>query len=233
MKKASKWTKKCTLDSVGNTLQRDSGGGLGILFIGLAVILVAFIVFINIADYSLYTYKRNTIKKGMDYAVTAAVQQLNQNQSIVGVSNGFAEGTGEKLLEDVEIDIDRAKKTFLTIFYSNYNGDSLNIDESLLVCATAEVDNKLQYTIKADTEQVYKGSLENSIEIEGRINQAINQVWPSAGNNSQVYIVGNPKTNIPENGTYLFAFLKDIKVTGIFSQRQISLSSFAGAKLER
>ncbi len=169
----------------------------------------------------------------MDYAVTSAVQQINKSQSVVGVANGFSENTGERMLEGVEIDIDVATKTLLSVFYKNCNSDGINIDNNLLVCATSSLNHKLSYTIKTGTEQIIEGSLENPVLIENEINQAIDEHWPSSLGNSKVYIDGNPKTNIIENGTYLFAYINNLKVTGLYYQRIVNLSSFAGAKLER
>ena len=148
----------------------------------------------------------------MDYAVTAAVQQIDKSQSIEGVSNGFTEETGERILEDVKININMANKTFINVFYANYKLDNLRIDNNLLVCATSTENGILRLTIKAKSDSEYEGNIENNILLEERINQAIDQVWPSADDNSQVYIAGNPKTNMIEKGTYLFAFLKDIKI---------------------
>ncbi len=233
MKKvSSKKIEKSIVNSKLRALQNARGGGLGTIFIGLAAILLAFIIFINIADYLLFTYKRNAISKAMDYSVTAAVQQINKTESIVGLANGFAEETGERALEEIEIDIDMAIRTFLTVFYSNYEVDNHNIDNSLLVCTTSIKDGKLNYTIKANS-SVYQGTLENSALIEEKINQAIVQCWANTEEKSQVYINGNPKTNMLENGTYLFAFINAFEIKGLYSQRKISLSSFAGAKLER
>ena len=233
MKKVSKKTRNNTIKRVAIAFQSESGGGIGIIFIGLSAILLAFVVFINIVDYSLFTYKRNAITKAMDYAVTAAVQQINKNQSVVGVANGFTEDTGKKLLEGVEIDVDMANRTFLNVFYANYKSYNLRINDNLLICATARRGEKLKYVIKSGTELILEGELENSLLVEGRINQAITQYWPSTEDNAQVYINGNLKTNMIENGTYLFAFINNIKITGLYSERQLNLSSFAGAKLER
>lgn len=233
MKKVNKRTKQYTARRIEKVLLSEKGGGLAIVFIGLAAIFLAFVIFINIADYSLFTYKRNAISKAMDYAVTAAVQQINKNESKIGLAKGFTEETGEKLLEGVEIDIDMAIKTFLTLFYANYKVDNLNIHNNLLVCATSKQNEKLRYTIKANSELILKGELDNPILIEQEINQAIARYWPSIEDNSQVYINGNPKTNMIENGTYILAILNDFKITGLYSQRNVSLSSFAGAKLER
>jgi len=233
LKKVSKRTERCTVKRAERALQSESGGGLSTIFVGLSGILLAFVIFINIADYSLFTYKRNVISKAMDYAVTAAVQQISKNESEIGLANGFTEETGEGILEGIEIDIGKANRTFLTIFYENYKLDNLNIEENLLVCATSTQNQKLRYIIKADSKPIFNGELQNAVLIEEKINQAIVQYWPSAEDKSQVYLRGNPKTNMIENGTYLFAFINDFKITGLYSQRNVSLSSFAGAKLER
>ena len=233
LKKVSRKIRKNTSSKVAMAFQNESGGGIGIIFIGLSAILLAFVVFINIVDYSLFTYKRNAISKAMDYAVTAAVQQVNKNQSVVGVANGFTEDTGKKLLDGVEIEVDMANRTFLNVFYANYKLDNLSINDNLLICATSRGREKLKYAIKAGTGPIFEGELDDSLLVEGRINQAITQYWPSAEDNAQVYINGNLKTNMIENGTYLFAFINNIKIAGLYSERQINLSSFGGAKLER
>lgn len=223
---------KLTITRVTGVFTSESGGGLGTIFIGLAVVFITFIVFINIADYSLFTYKRNAISKAMDYAVTSGVQQINTAKSLEGVANGFSENTGGNLVEGVEIDIDMATKTFLDVFYSNYKSDDFSIDDNLLVCATSSMNENLKYTIKANNQQ-REGELDDPILMEDVINNAINQHWPDSEDSSQIYINGNSKTNMIDCGTYLFAFIKNIKIKGLFSEREISLSSFAGAKLER
>jgi Flp pilus assembly protein TadG len=213
--------------------KRNNGGGLGTLFIGLSVIFIIFIAFLNIVDYSLFTYKRNAISRAMDYAVTAGAQQIDKPGSITGVANGFSEITGERLTDDVQIDIDMATKAFLNIFTKNYSADNIAIDNNLLVCATSSSNKKLKYIVKADNELLYKGQLDDPVLLEKVINDAIDQYWPSSENISKVYINGNSKTNMIECGTYLFAFIKDIKIKGFYSERNVTLSSFAGAKLER
>ena len=208
----------------------QTGGGLGIVFISLGAILLAFTILINIADYSILTYKRNAISKAMDYAVNAAVQELNINQSVKGLADGFAEDTGNRSLDGVKIDIDRAQETFLMVFYENYN---FSIDAKLLLCATHTIEQNLKYIIKAGNGQINQGGLESPELLESRIIQAINQYWTNSEDTSQVYINGNEKTNIIEKGIYLFAFIKDIRIKGLYSQRTTNLSSFAGARVER
>jgi hypothetical protein len=233
LKRPRKRTKNNTIGRVPSYLKSENGGGLGTIFIGLAAILLAFVIFINIADYSLFTYRRNAISKAMDYAVTAAVQQINKNESVIGLANGFTQETGERRLEGVKLDIDMAIRTFLTVFYKNYNLDNIRIDNNLLVCATSIQDEKLRYTIKTKSTVIFEGDVENSALIEEKINHAITKYWPNSEDNSEIYLNGNPKTNMLENGIYLLAFIKDFRIKGLYSKRDISLSSFAGAKLER
>ncbi len=229
MKKIDNRTNSC----FGDFNKSQAGGGLGIVLIGLGAILIAFTILINIADYSILTYKRNAISKAMDYAVNAAVQELNINQSIIGLADGFAEDTGSRSLDGVKLDIDRAQETFLMVFYENYNSINFSIDEKLLLCTTHTIEQNLRYIMKAGNGQINEGNLENPELLESRINQAIDQYWINSEDTSQIYINGNEKTNILEKGVYLFAFIKDIKIKGLYSQRTTSLSSFAGARVER
>lgn len=214
-------------------LRNEAGGGFSVVLIGLAAIFLAFITLINIADYSILTYKRNSISKAMDYAINAAVQEININESKAGLAGGFSEITGSRSIDGVKIDIDRAQKTFLTVFNKNCNLNDFSIENNLLLCTTHSINKKLEYIIKCKDKKIDEGELEDSEFLENRINEAINQYWSNSDDGSLIYINGNEKTNIIKNGTYLFAFIKNIKIKGLYSQRITSLSSFAGAKIER
>lgn len=203
------------------------------MFLGLAAIILVFVVFLNIADYSVYTYKRNTISKAIDYAVTAAVQDIDPTESRGGLSEGFDTITGRKLTDDIEIDIDRAEQTFLSVFNSNCSQSQGKIASNLLLCATSVHDNKMGYKIKTSPEGVMDGVVNTPSLIEDRINEAIGSRWRASEDSGRIFVNGNPKTNMIENGTYLFAFVKDIRVTGIFTERKLALTGFAGAKLDR
>ena len=68
------------------------------MFIGISIIAFLLVIFLNIADYSIFTYKRNEISRALDYAVTAAVQQIKTNESIEGLAEGFSDNSGKKCL---------------------------------------------------------------------------------------------------------------------------------------
>lgn len=225
--------KKSYAKLIKNGLKNQKGGGLGGLLTGLAVIFVVFIILINIADYSLFTYKRNSASKAMDYAVTAAVQQISKSRStMTGLANGFNEETGEKLQEGIEIDVDAALKAFRSIFEKNYK-EGTELDKNLLICTTTLHNNRLKYIIKKASETAITGELQDPAELEDKINQVIKQYWGSEINTGQVYINGNPKTNVVEKGTYFFAYISDIEIKALYSKRKTSLSCFAGARIQR
>ncbi|EPR14340.1 hypothetical protein L323_00630 [Ruminiclostridium papyrosolvens C7] len=207
---------------------------MGVLFIGMAVTFLVLFVFVSVADYAVYTYKRNSISKAMDYAVTAAVQDINKYKSLEGLSEGFNENTGTKITDGIEIDIDRAETTFLSVFESNSNHEQTDIKGNLLICATSVSGENVNYKIKTSSGEVSDGTVEDPYLIEDRINDTAKSCWPdSYEDNSRISINGNPKTNMVEKGTYLFAYIKGIRITGIFTQRKLALSCFGGAKLER
>ena len=215
-------------------IKEQKGSGLGVLFIGLTVAFLVLFVFMNVADYAVYTYKRNTISKALDYAVTAAVQEIDRDKSLEGLAEGFDESTGKRLSDGVEIDIDRAEKTFLSVFNSNCNQDETDIQDNLLICATSAKGESVNYKIKTSSGDTVDGTVNEPYLIEYRINNAAESCWPNADIDSgKITINGNPKTNMIERGTYVFAYIKGIKITGIFKERKLTLSCFGGAKIDR
>ncbi|WES34504.1 hypothetical protein P0092_00565 [Ruminiclostridium papyrosolvens DSM 2782] len=215
-------------------IKNTKGGGLGVLFIGLAVTFLVLLVFVSAADYAVYTYKRNSVSKAMDYAVTAAVQNINKDKSLEGLSEGFDENTGTRLTDGIEINIDKAETTFLSVFEGNSSQRQTDIKGNLLICATSVSGGDVDYRIKTSSGEVIAGKVETPYLIEDRINAAAKSCWPdSYEGSSRIFINSNPKSNMIEKGTYLFAYIKGIKITGIFTQRKLALSCFGGAKLER
>ncbi len=204
------------------------------LFIGLAVTFLVLFVFVNVADYAVYTYKRNTISKAMDYAVTAAAQDIDREKSLEGLAKGFDENTGEKLSEGVEIDINSAERTFLSVFNSNCNREQTDIRGNLLICATSAIGEEVNYKIKTPGGEIVDGMVNEPYLIEDRINNAAEVCWADSDvSKDKISINGNPKTNMIERGTYVFAYIKGIKITGIFTERKLTLSCFGGAKVDR
>lgn len=208
------------------------GGGLGTIFLGLSFVVIILFIMLNMADYSVYSYKRSQIAKAMDYAVTAASQQIQPISESAGVSYGFYEDTGQMSTEMLEINIETANRMFLEIFLENVSVPGEDIQGKLLLCTTVEVEGKIRYSMKVKYGQYVNGQVENPSDLQDVINTALSDYWLE-GNKDEVFINGNYKTNMVERGTYLFAVLSNIEISGLLATRQISLSSFAGAKVER
>lgn len=233
MRKNNRKIKPLILKSIRLIFINERGSGLGTIFIGVSCLLLVLLVLINIADYSVYTFKRNNISKAMDYAVTAAVQQLSHVDNEDSLADGFSEMTGAKSTENIKIDMDSSQTAFISVLKENVNLVGLNLDDNLLICSTYTNGDNLNYCIKTNRGILYQGMVDSPTLIEDKINEAIELYWPDSEDNSKVHINQNPKTNMLQKGTYLFAFIKEIKVSGIHTQRSISLSSLAGAKVER
>ncbi len=223
---------KQKLNNVYKHMKNEYGGGLGVLFTGLSIILAALIVFVNVADYSIYTCKRNTLVKAMDYAVTSAVQEINVSTGIEGISDGFSETSGKTQLNKVEIDIDKAGIVFGKVFSANSGLAGLDIHDKLLLCTTSVENNRLKYCISVNDKPMVRGWVSEPSELENQINDALKAYWTEE-NTAELYINANPATNQLEKGTYLFAVANNIEISGLISKRKVSLSSFAGAKIER
>ena len=193
-------------------IKNEYGGSLGVLFAGLSIILAALIVFINVADYSLYTYKRNTLAKAMDYAVTSAVQEINISRGIEGISDGFSETSGKTQLDKVEIDIDKADRVFREVLSANSSLANPDIHDGLLLCTTSVENNRLTYCILAYNKPMINGWVSEPLELEKRINDALKAYWTEE-NTAELFIDGNPATNQIEKGTYLFAVANNIEIT--------------------
>ncbi|OPX45636.1 hypothetical protein CLHUN_05730 [Ruminiclostridium hungatei] len=210
----------------------EKGGGLGTIFIGLSFLIIIIFSMLNVVDYSVYTNKRNQISKAMDYAVTAASQQIQPANENIGISNGFSEDSGHITTEQLEIDMDMANRVFVEIFLENVSVPGEDIQGKLLLCTTVAAGDKIRYTMKVKGGQYVYGQVETPADIQYAINAALLNYWTEE-NKDEVYINGNSKTNMIEKGTYLFAILKNIEISGIFASRAISLSGFAGAKVDR
>jgi hypothetical protein len=225
------------LKKVLNRTDSAVGGGLGASFIGLSIVLVIFIIFLNTAEFSLFSYKKALISKAVDYSVCAAIQQINIDSSINGIAGGFDDSSGKKLTDNIRIDMDRAQSTFLNMLCMNCSIDTTDISDKLLICTTYSQDGKLYYSIRVNNGEKSdnsSGAVENSVDLEGKLNTSIGEYWPleEKGKNV-VFINGNSKTNPVENGTYLLVFIKGLKVKGLFTERKVDFVGLAGAKISR
>lgn len=214
-----------------------TGGGIGIIFIGMMGVIIIFIVFFNIADYSMFAYKKDVISKSVDYAVCAAIQELNVSESILGLSQGYDED-GIISTKQVKIDTHRAMKVFIDTLKSNSGLSDESIMDSVIACTTYAHASGMNYELCVfnDTGQskITTGYVDLPAQLEGVINVAAQDLRiGNAINGSLVYVNGNPNTNLFENGSYFLAYVKGVRIRGLKSDRYIDFAGFAGSKVYR
>jgi hypothetical protein len=192
------------------------------------------LVFLSIADYALYSAKRNAICHGIDYAVCAAIQEIDTAESEEGLATGYDEETGKTLVDGIVINERKSDNAFFSTLQSNTGVSPEAVRDKTLVVITSPNATGLDYKIHMG-EQEIDGTLQSQEQLENVINSAVRQFW----NGSQVqdrqviYVNGNPKTNGFKNVPYYMVFMKDLQINGLFKRRTATFVGFAGAKMER
>jgi len=213
----------------------NAGGGLAVTFLSLMVMLLILIVIVNVADYALYSFKRNMIGKAVDYSVCAAVQEIDRARSEEGLSRGYDEATGNILVDGIYIDETPADNAFFSTFQLNTGIRRDTVKGKVLVIIVNPTSSGLEYIIKKDTART-EGSITDPGQIEGIINTAISEYCntPDSENDKQeIYVGGNPDTNEFKKRPYYMVFIKNYEIDGLFRKRTATYVGFAGAKMER
>ncbi len=214
-----------------------SGGGLGVVFIGMLAVILIFTVFLNIADYSIFAYNKDAISKSVDYAVCAAVQELDISQSSEGLSQGYSD-EGVTSVKGIRIDTTKAMKVFLDTLKSNSSLLNNNFKSSIIGCTTYANDLGMNYEICTYNDMgisiIAKGKVDMPSQIEEIINNtAQNLRSEDETKNGMVYVNGNPNTNSFENGSYFLVYIKGVRVMGLNSERNLDFTGFAGSRVYR
>ena len=118
---------------INNLAGNNSGGGFGILFLGLMIVTTSFVIFINIADYAMYSYKKCIISKGIDYAVSAAIQEIDLDTSREGLSYGFDPLTGKSSVDNIFLNENSADNAFFSTLQSNTGISRAGISGNLMI----------------------------------------------------------------------------------------------------
>lgn len=208
---------------------------MGIILLGITVMLLILLVFVNIADYALYSTKRNMISKGIDYGVCAAIQEVGGLESEIGLAAGFDEATGKAMTDNIVLNETNADNAFYTTLQSNTGIPRERIKGNTLTVIVNPTDSALDYIIKKDTQR-FEGSVSSPSGLEAVINNAINQCWDNTDplNDRQViYVNRNLKTNQFKKSPYYIVFIKNYEIDGLFKKRTATFVDFAGAKIER
>lgn len=216
-------------------LGSQRGSGLSIIFLGFTVTLLILLIFLSIADYAVYSTKRNTISRGIDYAVCAAIQEIDCVESEEGLASGFDEVTGKTLVDDIVINEARADNTFFSTLQMNTGINSEAISSNTMIVTLSPRAEGMDYNIHNGQQRV-EGSVSSTEQLEPVINNAVERFWDGADpkQDSQViYINGNPKTNQFKKVPYYLVFIKDYQINGLLKRRTATFVGFAGAKIER
>jgi hypothetical protein len=211
------------------------GSGLTMVFIGLSGMLLVLIIFISIADFALYSTKRNMISRGIDYAVCAAIQEIDSMESEDGLAKGFDETTGKLLVDGIVLNEARSDNAFFSTLQINTGIMREVLSDNMLIITISPNMTGLEYVLRKG-QQKLEGSVTSPVQLEPIINNAIEQFWEDTSQEQDshiIYVNGNLDTNQFKKVPYYMVFIKDYRINGLFRKRTATFVGFAGAKIER
>lgn len=218
-----------------HAFKSNRGSGQAIIYVSLAIILLVLLIFVNAADYALYSHKRSNISKGIDYAVCAAIQEIDLSESESGLAYGYNEATGQVLSSDITLNEVRSDNAFFSTFEANTGISGESVKDSVLIAMVNPTEAGINYIIKKGMHRV-EGSAASPEDLESIINARINVYWDQFDSFSDRHIIfvnGNLKTNNFKKTPYYIVFVKDYQIDGLFRKRTATFVGFAGAKIER
>lgn len=213
----------------------QKGSGLTVVFLGLSGILLVALVFISIADYALYSAKRNMISRAIDYAVCAAIQEIDSIESADGLASGFDEITGKLLVNGIVLNETHSDNAFFSTLQANTGIMRGAISGNTLIVTVSPNMAGLEYILRKGQQRL-EGSVASPVQLETVINNAIEQFWMGTDPEQDshiIYVNGNLNTNQFMKVPYYMVFIKDYQINGLFRKRTATFVGFAGAKIER
>lgn len=213
----------------------QKGSGLAVVFLGLSAILLILLVFSSIADYALYSIKRNIISRGIDYAVCAAIQEIDRTESEDGLASGFDETTGKMLVDGIILNEASSDNAFFTTLQINTGINRETISSNTMIVTVSPNTAGMDYIIRKGQQRL-EGSVTSPDQLEPIINNGVGQFWggtDSEENSHIIYVNGNPETNQFKKVPYYMVFIKDYQIDGLFKKRTATFVGLASAKIER
>jgi len=208
---------------------------LKVLLTGISVMLVLVIVFVNIADYALYSTRRNLIARGIDHSVCAAIQEIDIPSSKTGLSEGYDPDTGKILVNDIHLNEQYAESAFYETLQANAGVKRTDIESNTLIVYIWPSTGGVNYLIKKESER-HEGFVSSPDRLEAAINNAIGVLWDASDPGSDrhvIYVNGNPATNEFKKVPYFLVFIKNHEIDGLFRRRSATFVGFAGARIRR
>lgn len=216
-----------------NLFRSNKGSGLSTILLSLSGIVIVVLILFNISDYSLYSYRKASISKALDYSVAAAIQETDINSSRVGLANGFDDTTGNINTDNIFINESVADNAFYSTFQNNCGISMATIIPYVMTVIVNPTSIGLNYIIKAPIKRS-TGSVLNPSDLEGIINSNINNFYGTSGpDNNLIYVNGNLKTCQFNKRPYYMVFIKNFEIDGLFKKRNTTFISFKGANIER
>jgi hypothetical protein len=208
---------------------------LKVILTGISVMLVLVMVFVNIADYALYSSKRNLIARGIDHSVCAAIQEIDITASLEGLSEGYDTSTGVASSDNILLNEQYAENAFFSTLRSNTDIMKNDISDNTLIVFVCPIKSGISYVIKKGPERM-EGFVSSPGMLETAINNSVEILWNENEENPDehiIYVNGNPSTNEFKKVPYFLVFIKNHEISGLFRKRTATFVGFAGAKLER
>lgn len=206
------------------------GGAMSVIVVGLTGFFIVTLTFLFAADISIYSYKKRVIASTIDYAVCAAVQEIDTEKSKAGLARAFS-GDGKVSMTGIYFDEAKADKAFSSTIAGNLNVDVNSIkDKMVRVMATPETAG-IYYSIKYKGIND-KGYVDNIELIENIINDRMSSLG-TVVDSAKVYVNGNAASNSFEKRPYYMVFIRDYQIDGLISHRKATFICFKAAKIYR
>lgn len=208
----------------------DTKGFISVAFIWILMVIALMFIFIGCINYLMYSYQSMIIGRAVDYAVSAAVQEIDVERSAEGISEGFDERTGLLNSSEILINEQAAKKVFFMIFTDNTGISEEEIADKLTMVSTYPHGDEIKYTIVRGLMRT-EGVVQKPADLESKINEAL--IYGDVDRDYNIFVNGNPKTNEFSKRPYYMAVLKDYEVQGIISRRKITCMGFRAGRINR
>lgn len=208
----------------------SSGAALSVIMVGIVGIFAGIIIMLLVFDISIYSYKKRMIGSAINYAVSAAVQEIDTERSRKGLSEAFTED-GQVSLTGIYIDEVKADKAFTSTMTKNVTMDMGEIQDKMVRVVATPESAGVYYNIK-DKSGSQSGHTDSMVNLEGIINNKMSIV-NNKGDQHFVYVNGNAASNSFEKRPYYMVFIRDFEIDGIITRRKATFICFKSAKIYR
>lgn len=215
------------------TARGSKGGGMSIFLFSMAVVCLVLLVLLNVADYMLYSAKRNIIARAVDYSVCSAIQEIDVARSREGLSLGYDENTGIPSVASIFLNEEHADNAFFCTFRANAGIDETSIRPYVTRVIVYPLEDSLECRFKKGSREAVQ-RVDDEELLEGIINSRIMEWQDDDSVDSHIiYVNGNPYTQEFKRRPYYMVVIKDYEIDGLFKRRSATFVGFAGARIER